>query len=194
MFVNEKSYIIFVQGSLTWRTVNINVLWTQLEGDSLNLTKKKRSNFLNNLLFWIFYGYADISYEGRNNQIRPSYIYLQIIPKLPRHKEISNINHTALIDYISSEGTRRLNCVKNIDVDKFAFNTLQLATFPRSTTCLALSPSSRWWSVPWPSSHLLLTSGPQTVPAASWHLRSFQDLRSLSSSWPASSSSSPPSQ
>ena len=55
-----------------------------------------------------------------------------------------DIYHTALIDYISSEGTRRLNCVKNIDMDKFAFNTLQLATFPRSTACLALSPSSRW--------------------------------------------------
>ena len=46
MFVNEKSYNIFVQGSLTWRTVNINALWTQLEGESLNLTKKKRPNFL----------------------------------------------------------------------------------------------------------------------------------------------------
>ena len=31
-----------------------------------------------------------------------------------------------------SEGTRRRNCMKNISVNKYAFTTTQLATFPRA--------------------------------------------------------------
>ena len=139
MFVNEKSYNIFVQGSLTWQTVNINVLWTQLEGDSLNVTKEERSNFLDHFvclniicmqIFPMKVGiikYAPVTYICRLSQN---------FPGIKRYL-ISIITHIALMDYISSEGTRRLNCVKNIDVDKFAFNTLQLATFPRSTARLA---------------------------------------------------------
>ena len=33
--------------------------------------------------------------------------------------------------FFFSEGTRRRNCWKNIEMDKYAFVTLQLATFPK---------------------------------------------------------------
>ena len=32
---------------------------------------------------------------------------------------------------IISEGTRRRNCLKNIELDKYAFTTTQLTTFPK---------------------------------------------------------------
>ena len=42
-------------------------------------------------------------------------------------------SHTILNpNCIPSEGTRRRNCMKNISVNKYAFTSTQLTTFPRA--------------------------------------------------------------
>jgi len=56
---------------------------------------------------------------------------LEEVTLLSREFDLADSEYQRALDTVRSEGTRRLNCVKNIDVDKFAFNTLQLATFPR---------------------------------------------------------------
>ena len=44
----------------------------------------------------------------------------------------TNPDLTDCVDPINcSEGTRRRNCLKNIELDKYAFTTTQLTTFPR---------------------------------------------------------------
>merc|ERR1712013_286307 len=56
---------------------------------------------------------------------------LEEVTLLSREFDLADSEYQRALDTVRSEGTRRLNCVKNIDMDKFAFNTLQLATFPR---------------------------------------------------------------
>ena len=52
-------------------------------------------------------------------------------PSEGRLNKINSKKTTSFMILTFSEGTRRANCMKNADNDKYAFKTLQLATFPR---------------------------------------------------------------
>ena len=43
-----------------------------------------------------------------------------------------SITHNIKSKLFGSEGTRRRNCMKNICVNKYAFTSTQLTTFPRA--------------------------------------------------------------
>jgi len=56
---------------------------------------------------------------------------LEEVNILSREFDLADNEYQKALDTLRSDGTRRINCMKNIDVDKYAFNTLQLSTFPR---------------------------------------------------------------
>jgi len=56
---------------------------------------------------------------------------LENVNILSREFDLADNEYQAALATIRSEGTRRANCWKNTDSDKFGFRTLQLATFPR---------------------------------------------------------------
>jgi len=56
---------------------------------------------------------------------------LEEVNILSREFDLADNEYQKALDTLRSDGTRRINCMKNINVDKYAFKTLQLATFPR---------------------------------------------------------------
>ena len=56
---------------------------------------------------------------------------LEQVNILSRDYDLADSEYNRSLEAMRSEGTRRTNCYKNIDVNKYAFNTPQLATFPK---------------------------------------------------------------
>jgi len=57
-------------------------------------------------------------------------VTLEQVNLLSREFDLADTEYQRALDTFRSEGVRRINCKKNIGVDKFAFNSLQLRTFP----------------------------------------------------------------
>merc|ERR1712098_51164 len=58
-------------------------------------------------------------------------VTLEQIQILSREYDLAEHEYQKALDSMRSEGTRIENCLKNIEMDKYAFVTLQLATFPK---------------------------------------------------------------
>jgi len=56
---------------------------------------------------------------------------LEQVNILSREFDLAENEYQRALDAMRSEGTRRHNCLKNIDRTKYAFTTVQLATFPK---------------------------------------------------------------
>ena len=56
---------------------------------------------------------------------------LEQVNILSREFDLADNEYQRALDTMRSEGTRRRNCLKNIELDKYAFSSTQLSTFPR---------------------------------------------------------------